>query len=144
MTTAASAQPTARRSRLVPVAVASTVLAAVLTLIGTFEPFHSTSTSTTHDARDWLVLLAFIVVGAVVVFGISARVLSRPGPHDTAAIVFGAMGVLSVAVFWTGLPSLLAGGAVVCAADARSARSAIGLVLAAATLLGAVVLAFTG
>jgi hypothetical protein len=55
-----------------------------------------------------------IAVGAAVVFGLVVRT-AKPATVERRGLILALVGVLSVAVFWTGLPAILAGGASCCA-----------------------------
>ena len=78
------------------------VIAAALAGWGTF------SGDDDHQLRQYLVVVAIILVAAVIVFGI---VIPR-WPGATTALVLGGLSILSIAVFWTGLPPVLAAGAI--------------------------------
>jgi hypothetical protein len=150
-----------RRSVLAPDGwtVAGAVVALGCTLVGQFveTPWRS-------GAGDWgvdpsggggwgglAVLVAFVAVGAVLV-GLATGRARGVAPEGTArrALVLAVLGVVSIVVFWTGLPSVLAGGAAGLALDSRRrlgrlpATSAIALSLAVLIVAGAVYLAFTG
>jgi hypothetical protein len=95
-------------------------------------------------------LLGFVVVGlvAVTVFATAARAVE---PRRTArrAVGLAVGGALTLAVYWSGLPALLAAGALGLALDARARQgrtslpTATALVLAVLTIVAAVWLAFT-
>jgi hypothetical protein len=79
-------------------------------------------TSDQHGMLGLLVSLGFVAVGLAVVFGV---VVSRGlrGPAGTAtrrALALAVTGAVSAVVFWTGLPVILAVGAVVLALDSRA------------------------
>lgn len=127
-------------------AAVSTGLAVVLTAIGTlWSPLASyEATRTTEDVLTWLVVVAMIVISAGIVFGLVVR-STPPGGGRVRTLVLAVLAVLSLAVFWTGLPMVLAGGAVCCAlANPRAAGSRIALVLAALVTLVAVWAALAG
>ncbi|RFU19785.1 hypothetical protein [Geodermatophilus marinus] len=96
-------------------------------------------------------LVAFVAVALVLVALATARARAVP-PERTArrAAVLATLGALSVLVFWTGLPAVLAGGAVGLSVDVRRRTgalppvAAVAATLAAVTVAGAVWLAFTG
>jgi hypothetical protein len=98
-----------------------------------------------------LVLVAFVVVALLLVGFATDRARAVP-PERTArrALILAVLGALTIAVFWTGVPSVLAGGAAGLALDARRRHdrfpgpAAVALVLAALTVASAVYLAFTG
>ena len=63
----------------------------------------------------------------------------------TRALVLAVLSLLSLAVFWTGLPAVLAAGAVACATAARTSTAAkVAFGLSALTIIGAVALAIVG
>lgn len=159
---ASSTVPTTRR-RGVPAPDASTTAGAVValgcTLVGQYV-----ETPWKTGPGDWGVgfdtnggwaalaaLVAFVAVALILVGLATARARAVP-PERTAvrALVLAALGALTVAVFWTGVPPVLAGGAAGLALDARRrlgrlpVPAAVALALAVATVAGAVYLAFTG
>lgn len=92
------------RATTLPVALAAIATAALLAAWGTFG-------DETHATREYLVVLAIIGVATLVVFGWAVpRALQSPAVGWTA-IVLGALGLVTVVAFWTGLPPVLAGGA---------------------------------
>ncbi|MGY1693812.1 MULTISPECIES: hypothetical protein [unclassified Geodermatophilus] len=99
--------------------------------------------------------LAFLVACtgvATVVVGLVAARARTVAPARTAvrALVLAVLGAVSIGVFWTGLPAVLAGGATGLAVDARRrlgrmpAPAAVALTLAVLTVACAVWLAFAG
>ena len=127
-------------------AALSVGIAAVLTAIGTFwSPLASyEATHTMDDFISWLVVVAITVVGAGIVFGLVVRTTPSGGGRARAAVL-AVLAVLSLAVFWTGLPMVFAGGAACCAlADPRSVGSRIVLVVAAVVTAAAVLAALAG
>lgn len=123
-------------------------IAVALTAFGTFTNLTGEAEEGGHTVREYLVVVAIIAIGALVVFGLVARVVT-PANAGTFGVGFGLVGLLSVLVFWTGLPAVLAAGAVAAAAvDARSGAMSlpakVGVGLAVLTLLPAVSLAIWG
>ncbi|WP_164701677.1 hypothetical protein [Modestobacter sp. KNN46-3] len=96
-------------------------------------------------------LLAFVAVATVLV-GLATARARAVAPERTArrALLLAGLGVVTIVVFWTGLPSVLAGGAAGLAVSAQRrlgrlpASAAAALVLAALIGAGALYLAFTG
>ena len=97
-------------------------------------------------------LVAFAALGSAVVFGVAvrraaARPAERTGP---SALLLAVLGAATTVVFWTGLPVVLAAGAVFLARSSRvrtgrwSPSAGAAAVLAAVTLLMEGWLAFTG
>jgi hypothetical protein len=117
-----------------PVAVGAIVLAVVLNALGSFA-----GTEEDHATRYFLVVCVIVAVEAAVVFGfVVPRGLQR-GAAGAVALTLSVLGLLSVAVFWTGLPPVLAaGGALLGWAGRRSERGA-GL-CRAAIVIGALAL----
>jgi hypothetical protein len=90
-----------------PVALAAIALAVVLAAIGTYA---DRSDSDHHATREFLVVCAIIAIGAAVVFGwIVPKMLGRASTGSPALVLAG-LGLVSVVVFWTGLPPILAAG----------------------------------
>jgi hypothetical protein len=109
--------------------------------------------TTVHGGLVELVLtLGFVAAGLAVVFGVVVtRGLRRPAESEARrSLAVAVTGVLSVVVFWTGLPVILATGALVLANDARGrlgrtlATIPIAIALAALTAVAAVQLALAG
>jgi hypothetical protein len=96
----------AARRILGPVAIAAVAIAVVLSAIGTYaDPSESE-----QGTREFLIVCAIIAIGAVAVFGwVVPKMLERTSP-GTPAIVLAVLGLLSVVLFWTGLPPILAVG----------------------------------
>jgi len=96
-------------------------------------------------------LVAFIAAGVVVVGLVAARArAAAPGRTAVRALVLAVLGAVTVLVFWTGLPAVLAGGATGLAVDARRrlgrvpVPAAAALVVAVPTVAAAVWLALAG
>jgi hypothetical protein len=150
-----------RRSVLVPDGwtIAGAVVALSCTLVGQFveTPWKSGAGRwgvDTSGGGGWgglALLVALVAVGALLV-GLATSRARRVAPERTArrALVLAALGVVTIVVFWTGLPPVLAAGAAGLALDSRSrlgrfpAAGAVALGLAVLIVAGAVYLAFTG
>ena len=121
------------------IAAASVALAIVLLAIGAYS-------GDEDDTSYFLVASAITIAVAVVLFwGIVPRV-TRPG---LGGLVIGILAVVSLVIFWLGLPSPLAGAAAVLGFAARESGSEVGkgnaaLALAAMAIVAAVVFAFVG
>jgi hypothetical protein len=119
------------------IAAASVALAIVLVAIGAYRVDED-------DTGYFLVASAITIVVAVVLFwGIVPRI-SRPG---LGGLIIGILAVVSLVVFWLGLPSPLAGAAAVLGFAARDSgleagKGTAALALAAVAVVAAVVLAF--
>src|SRR5262245_38906586 len=94
------------RTSIFPVAIAASATAAVLAAWGTFA-------DETHATREYLVVLAFIAVAALGVFGWAVPRALRATAVGWTAIVLGVLALVTVAAFWSGLPPVLAAGALV-------------------------------
>jgi len=105
-----------------------------------------------HSIADLLVSVGFVAAGLAVIFGVVvARRLRGPAGTETAwSMALAVTGVVSAVVFWTGLPVILAVGAVVLALDSRArlgrtpTATWIVVVLAVLTTVVAVSLALVG
>jgi len=133
----------------IPAATASAGLSAVLTAIGASEPFRDSDV--TPDWGAWAASNLPIILGStVLVFGFVHRIVERGGPAlARSAVVLAVLSVLSLTVFWSGLPCVLAGGAILAAHEARSQRTSrtattAALGLAVAAVAGAVAAALFG
>ena len=149
MTSAAYENRTTTASRTPLLATIGIGTSAVLTAIGTFLGPNDTGDATRDDPSTWLICVGIAVVTALVVFGLVVRT-APSGNAPRRALVLGVVAVLSVAVFWAGLPAVVAAGAVACALLDRDrlgsfdAMSKAGLVLAGLATAAAAVLAFVG
>jgi hypothetical protein len=123
-------------------AVASIVVSAILTAIGTYSGDDS------HQTRQFLIVLAIVIVAAAIVFWVVVPRLE--GGTGSAALVLGVLAVVSLVLFWLGLPAVLAGGSTLLALDARERPGAkLGyvngaLALSALAIVLAAVAAFAG
>jgi hypothetical protein len=117
-------------------------LALVLTAIGTFGDLVGDS-STKHGWEEYAVVVAIIAVATALVFGLVVR-SATPENAGTRAIVLAALALASVLVFWTGLPAVLAFGALACAALSRSMPAKVAMGIAGIAIAAAGVLAVIG
>ncbi len=121
-------------------AAASFAVAAVLTAIGTFK-------DDGDSVGEWLLVLAISAAVAAILFRV---VVPRVGESaGVAALVLAVLGFVSLAVFWTGLPSVFAGAAAYLglAEDRREGRPALAyaaLAVAALVVVLAIVSAIVG
>lgn len=98
-----------------------------------------------------LVLIAFVAVAALVVGLATDRARAVP-PERTArsALILAILAAVTIAVFWTGVPAVLAGGAAGLALGSRrrlgrlTSPAVVALVVVALVVTFAVYLAFTG
>jgi uncharacterized membrane protein len=150
MTTTYSASSRTAVSMWPPFAAVGVGLAALATAIGTFfDVTGNDPGNNDNSAIEYLITLGIIVVAAALVFGLVVRTASVRSA-GARSLVLGILGVLSIVVFWAGLPCVLAAGAASCGLAARSANGQIsgvgkaGIALAAVTGVAAMLLAFTG
>jgi hypothetical protein len=143
---------------VLPIAVAAGVAALLLMLIGTYvhTPYKAKGPGewglSTQDLNQVPLLVGFAIVGAAVVFGVVVARGLRTAPQRTArwSLIVAGFGVVSIVVFWTGLPVVLAAGAATLTLDARRRLGRLpgtaiaALVLAALITVSASWLAFTG
>jgi hypothetical protein len=119
-------RPNDRTNLLAALGVA---LAAALAAWGTFG-------EDDYSAGDYLIVLAIILVAAAIVFG----VVVRRWPDARTAVILGVLAVLTVGIFWTGLPPVFAAGAIALglrqreSGDARMGNIAAGLGVLAVVL----------
>src|SRR3954462_4061653 len=88
-------------------------IALVLAAVGTFWNLNAGSTND-RGMREFLVVAGIILVATAVVFGLVVRTAAQ-GNAGRRALILAVLGVLSIVVFWAGLPSVLACGAIACA-----------------------------
>jgi hypothetical protein len=140
---------TAGRMRTQVVAALGIAASSVLTAIGTFGWFEDNATPADHRASDWLTVLPYVAVTAAVVFGLVVRTAEAGNPGRRSAIL-GVFGFLSNAVFWAGLPAVIAAGSIACALTQKdrdgsfSGASKAGLGLSGITVAAAIWLAIVG
>jgi hypothetical protein len=121
-------------------AVIGTSAAAVLTAVGTFTDLTDNETGG-NDISEYLPVLGIIAVGVVLVFGLIVRTAHGAGA-GTRSLALGIVGLLSSAVFWSGLPAVLAAGSVACALTAREETGRMPRKGIAALVLSAVTVGF--
>ena len=136
------------RLRTPLLATVAFALSAVLGAIGSFADLTGNDTGRS-EAGPYLASLGIALVGCGIVFGLVVR--GAPGGNAARrSIVLGALALVSAVVFWTGLPTIFAFGALGAAMVQRdtdlrfSTGSKVGLGLAALGLAGAVVGAVAG
>ena len=121
------------------IAAASVALAIVLLAIGAYG-------GDDDDTGYFLIASAITIAVAVVLFWVIVPRITRPG---LGGLIIGILAVVSLVVFWLGLPAPLAGAAAVLGLTARESGSEAGkgtaaLALAAVAVVAAVVFAFIG
>jgi hypothetical protein len=125
--------------------------AAVLTAVGTFWDLtgNEDGSATMSDFYLWLTFnLGVIVVAAAIVFGLVVRTATAANA-GRRALTLAVIGLVTVPVAWTGLPAVLATGAIGCVmADRHSGRpsrlSQSAVAIAVLAFAGAVVFAIAG
>lgn len=127
MTTTALAPTAAPTSsnRNALLALFGAVDAAVLTAVGTFTDLTGNEPGADHQASDWFVCLGVIAVATAVVFGLVVRTAAAGNP-GRRGVVLGVLSVLTVVVAWSGLPMVLAAGALACAFLRKERHGAFG------------------
>ncbi len=147
--TATTNDPTTAPSRTPLLAALGFAASAVLTAMGTFWDLTDNESGNRHSFSDYWPLLVIAAVTAALVYGLVVRGAETGNP-SRRAVILSIVGVLSIAVFWAGLTTVLASAAVACALIDKdrngsfSTGSKAALALAALTTAGAVLLAITG
>ena len=109
-----------------PVAVVAIGLAVVLAAVGTWA-----DGGEDQGTREFLIVCAIIALAGAAVFGwLVPRALDR-GRLGATALTLSVLGLLSIAVFWSGLPPILAGGGALLGWAGRNGREGAGLCRAA-------------
>jgi hypothetical protein len=144
---------------VLPMAVGAACAGLALTLVGTYvsTPWRSPGPGTwgldtgDRSVGELLLLIGFAAIGATAVFGVVARTLHGDAAAEAKySLGLAVIAVLSIAVFWTGLPVILAAGAAVLALAARRRHegrcrmTGIALGLSALVCILATFIAFTG
>lgn len=141
--------PAPTASRVPLLATLGYAASAVAMAVGTFWDLTDNEDDKGNQFGPYLVCLGLAAVALAVVFGFVVRGAEHGRPGRRSAIL-GVVGVLSIVVFWAGLPLVLAAGAIATALADRDvtgrfgAGSRAGLGLAAVTIALAVLLAITG
>lgn len=103
-------------------AAAGAGLSAILTAMGTFWDLTDNESGEPGGFSEYLIVIGIIAVATVVVFGLVARG-ATPANAGRRSLALAVVGLLSIAVFWAGLPAVLAAGATACAlVDRTSGR----------------------
>lgn len=148
MTTTHTTTPATTDAKLWPMLAAAGVgLATVLVAIGTFWDLtgNDASESSGQGMPEFLVTVGILLVGAAIVFGLVARTASASN-GGRRGLILAVLGLLSLVVFWTGLPCVFAAGAASCAlvASPRGAAAKVALGIAGVTTALAVAAAIIG
>ena len=122
--------------------------ALVLAALGTFWDF-SGNDANEQGVSEYLFVAGIVVVATALVFGLVVRT-ATPANAGTRAAILAGVAAVSILVFWSGLPPVLAVAAISCALVSRRADSSLSTIarvvlgIAALVLAGAVYLAFVG
>lgn len=136
-------------SRTPLLAVLGYATSGVLTAVGTFWDLTDNESGSDHSVSEYLIVLGIAAVALAIVFGLVVRT-AESGNAGRRSAVLGVVGFLSIAVFWAGLPAVIAAGSLACALTQKdqdrsfSASSKAGLALSSLTLAAAVWLAIAG
>ncbi len=146
--TATTTDLTTAPSRTPLLAALGIAAASVLTALGTFWDVNNNDSGDVQ-ASDWLICLGIISVTAAIAYGLVVRGADVGNP-GRRALILSVVGFLSNAVFWAGLPMVIASAAVACAFVEKDAKgsmstpSKVSLVVVALTTVAAVQLAVFG
>jgi len=149
MTASTTPTTTVATSRTPVLAVLSLALSAVLTAIGTFWDLTGNDHGSGSQVGPYLVAVGIAAVACLIVFGLVVRRAERGHPGRRSAVL-GVLSVVTIPVFWTGLPPVLAVGAVATALTDRDVTGRFGaaskavLGLAGIALAAAVLFAIVG
>jgi hypothetical protein len=134
MTTYASTQPVPATSRRPLAAVLGAGAALVLTAVGTFK-----DASGSQGWREYGITAAVVLVVTALVFWFVVRTANASNA-GVRSLVLGIVAVLSLVLFWLGLPPVLAAAAIACALVRREQGARLGAAATTGTALGVAVL----
>jgi hypothetical protein len=117
------------------VAVLSVVVAAALAAMGTFGRGD-------NALGEYLVALLISVVAAAIVFGAVIPRTERSGMYSRNGAILSVLGVLSVFVFWTGLPPIFGLGGLYLGSQQRDKLGLAAVALGALAVFAAAVVYF--
>jgi hypothetical protein len=132
MTTYTQTVPSTSRRPLAAVLGAGAAL--VLTAVGTFK-----DTSGSQGWGEYAVTSAVVLVATALVFWFVVRTTTASNA-GVRCLLLGIAAVLSLVLFWLGLPAVLAAASVACALVRREQGVRLGGAAAAGTALGVVAL----
>jgi hypothetical protein len=124
-------------------AVLGAGVALVLTAIGTFVDLDGGGPD--HGWEAYAIVVGIVLAATTVVFGLVVRGAEESN-SARRGLVLAVLGLLTGPVFWTGLPPVLAFGAIACATTGReiSGTDKAALGIAGVTLIAITVFAFVG
>lgn len=106
-----------RNALLATLGAAASVIAGA---VGTFWDVTGNETADRDGLAEFLPVLVTAAIGTAIVFGLVVRTAAA-GNAGRRALVTAVVGLLTIVVFWTGLPLVLAAGAIACAMVERDA-----------------------
>jgi hypothetical protein len=117
----------------------------VLTAVGAFTDLTNNESGPHDSVVDYLLVVGITLAAAAVVFGTVVRT-AMPDNAAARSLALSIAGFLSLVAFWSGLPAVLAAGAVSCALTAhpRGALAKVSVGISAITLALAVAAAIAG
>lgn len=112
------------------------VLAALFAATGSFkeESGYFRAELTTEKLTEYLLLVAVILVVTVLIFWLVVRRALGGERSGIVGSVLGLLGILSVVVFWSGLPAIFGTGGTFLGMEARDSAMGKGWALAAIVL----------
>jgi hypothetical protein len=103
-------------------AVAGLGVSAIHLALGNFWDLTNNEEGDPSGWSDFLPILGIVAVITALLFGLYVRTADQANAA-TRALILSVMSVLSLAVFWSGLPAVLAAGSIACAVvDRQSGR----------------------
>jgi cytochrome bd-type quinol oxidase subunit 2 len=147
MTTTTASTSTPSRTPLI--AVLGFATSAVLTAIGTYWDINNNDAGNNDGFAEYASVLGIAAVVTALVFGLVVRTAPN-GYAGRRSAILGVLAALTIVVFWTGAPPVLAAGAIATALVERDVTgrlgngSKTGLALACVATAAAVLLAIVG
>lgn len=144
-TTAPSTTDATDHRSLLPWAVAAWLLGVVLTAVGTFADLTGNDDGGSDDElTQWLVLITVLGLVVFVVYRFWFEPAAAAAVAPNSALIAGALSLLLIPAFWTGVPGVFAIGALVLGRRGGGPKAVVGMVLGALGLAAAVLLAVSG
>jgi Na+/serine symporter len=139
MTTTYAPTETDAPSRTPLLAAAGLGSSALLTAVGSFWS-RSIKDGVQHSVGEWLFCVGIAAVTTVIAFGLVVRTAPR-GNAARRSLITATVAVLSLAVFWAGIPAVLVAAALACALVDKDRRGSFSRMSAVALVLSGLVLA---